>query len=354
MNLNKNKINYLFLLLVMLLATSNLMAQRQEADIDWGLHPIDYSREGRSGFQFLKLPVNARFAGMAGITTALGQGDASYSLANPASITDVKGLDLSFSSMNWIADIGYISGSIVKNFGRFGTLGLNYISVDYGDMERTEYTLLVDEAGESLGKTQPSYNLETVTGGDLSVGLSYARNVTDRLKFGVVLKYVQETLDDATTGNWALDVGTLYYTGVKTLRIAMLGQHFGPDAEFLGYDEQIQIPAQRIRLPQQLRFGAAIDLLEGKDGNPHLLTVATEFVHPNDGEGKVHVGLEYSFMNFMMFRSGYRFNYDEEGLTLGGGLRLYTGGYSVLFNYAYLDFGRLEQVHLFSIGLGRD
>ena len=350
MTVRFNNIHLVFVLLAMLLISLPLYAQRQEADIDYGVHGLDYSRVGRSGFQFLKLPTTSRFAALAGAGTALGFGDAGAALANPACMTDVQNLDAFFSSMSWIADIQYSSASLVKSFSRVGSFGLSFINVDYGTMERTEHQIIYDDDGESTGKTMPAYNLGTFTGGDIAVGLSYARDVTDRLKFGITARYVYETLDDAGTGVWSIDVGTIYYTGFKSLRIAMLGQHFGPDAEFLGYDEQIQIPAQSVRLPQQLHIGAAFDILEERNDSPHRLTLSTEFINPNDGPEKVNVGAEYEMYKFVTLRGGYRFNYDEESFTAGAAIKIVTDGIRINLNYAYVDFGRLNSVNMFSVG----
>ena len=339
-------------ILVIVLAVGDYVSAQPDPDdyIDWGIHAWDYSRVGKAGWQFLKLPTNARYAAMGGIISALGRGDASAANGNPAMLADVKNIEASVSGMNWIADVKYMSGAVAKRLGRAGVLGLNVISVDYGDMERTENQEQFDDAGETLGRTLPIFNLGTFTGGDFSIGLSYARQMTDRLQVGVNVRYVQETLDDATTGNVAVDVGTMYYTGLGSFRISMVGRNFGPDAEFVEYEERIGTPAMKVRMPMVFVLGAAVDVIEKKEGSPHLWTVAAEFTHPNDGPEKVHLGTEYSLFDFVFLRGGYKFNYDEEGLTLGAGLRVHFSNFSFLVNYAYIDFGRLNKVHMFSSG----
>ncbi|MBW1802484.1 MAG: PorV/PorQ family protein [Deltaproteobacteria bacterium] len=337
-------------ILVILLAGGDVVMAQDGDDIDWGIHAWEYSRVGKSGWQFLKIPTNARYAAMGGIITATGRGDASSALGNPASMADVENISASVTGMNWIADVKYMSGAVAKNLGNWGVFGLNVIAVDYGDMERTENQEQFDDFGETLGRAMPVFGLGTFTGGDFSIGLSYARRMTDKLQVGLNARFVQETLDDATTSNWAIDIGTIYYTGIKTFRISMVGRNFGPDAEFVGYSERIAEPAMKVRMPMVFLLGAAIDIIEQKEGSPHYWTLAAEFTHPNDGPEKVNVGTEYSFMNFVMLRGGYRFNYDEEGLTLGAGLRVHFSDFSFLLNYAYIDFGRLSKVHMFSTG----
>lgn len=328
-----------------------------EQDIDSGVHPADFERVGMSGWQFLKIPTDARSAALGGITTALSHGDASFAMTNPASTADVENLSLFFSQMTWIADISCNSGSVVKNFGSWGHLGLNFTFIDYGTMYRTKNLEEVDGRGRRTGNVIPLLDEGTFSGGDLAIGVSYSRNVSDRLQVGGTMRYIEEQLDDvegAKTWNWSFDIGTVYYTGIKTWRLAMVGRNFGPDVEFSEYSERIQWPPIQVRMPMMFALGTAIDVLEGKGDNPHLLTIAGEFIHPNDGPEKLNFGAEYSFMNLLMLRGGYRYNYDEMGLTLGAGLRVTTFSHTIKVNYALIDFGRFDQVHMFTIGLERD
>ncbi|MBD3290095.1 PorV/PorQ family protein [candidate division KSB1 bacterium] len=218
-------------------------------------------------------------------------------------------------------------------------------------MIRNEYNEVFDN-GVSTGRAEIALDQGTFGAHDLAIGLTYSRQVTDQLQIGGNLRYVEEKLDDATAANWALDIGTVFHTGLKSFRIAMVGRNFGPDVNFAEYDERIQLEPASVKMPMSFNLGCAYDILENVDGNPHLWTVAAEFIHPNDGPEKVNIGTEYSFQDFLSLRGGYRFNYDEEGLTLGGGIKVKTSSLAVSFNYSYWAFGVLGDVNMFSIGLG--
>ena len=45
------------------------------------------------------------------------------------------------------------------------------------------------------------------------------------------------------------------------------------------------------------------------------------------------------------------YNYDEEGLTIGAGVRHSTGQLGLRVDYALVDFGRLNYVHLVTLGI---
>ncbi len=341
------------LFIALLIVPCLLLAQDREYPIiDSGIHPAPFQQVGNSGWQFLKLPTNARFAAAGGVTTVLSHGDAASALANPASIADVKNISVALNQMNYVVDSDYMSGGIVKNFGKWGFAGVNFVYLNYGDMVRTSIKNLTDANGQFTGQAELQLDgLGTFGAHDLAMGVSYARQITDRLQVGGSLRYISESIDDATTNNISFDIGTVYYTGLKTLRLAMVGRNFGPDAEFVDWNQRVAYPATKVYMPMAFQLGAAIDILEGGESSAHLWTVAAEFIHPNDGPEKVNLGTEYKLMDLLMLRGGYRFNYDEEGLTLGGGINVsMANSLDFLINYAYLDVGRFDTVHMFSLG----
>lgn len=347
-------LKHTILVLCLLLLPGLLLAQdRDRTDVDYGVHPSDFQHTGRSGWQFLKVPTNARIAGMGGITTSIGRGDAFSAFGNPSLITDVQNLEVGITRMNWLVDIAYNSASIVKNFGALGAFGINLIYLDYGNMVRTENEEILDNFGNSTGMSRQVLDgLGTFGARDYAVGLSYGRRVSDRFQVGGTAKWVNTEIDDASTGQWSVDVGTMFYTGFRSLRVAMSGNNFGPDAEFVSYDERLGIPAVQMKMPMVFILGVGYDLIEESSDSPHLWSLGMEFTHPNDGPEKIHLGTEYSFMNLVRLRGGYRFNYDEENLTLGAGLNMKTSMIGLKADYAYVAFGRFNSVHVFSIAIG--
>ena len=312
---------------------------------DGGLAPSEFERVGMSGFQFLKIQTDARMAALGGMRTAMSRGDAASALYNPASMVDVKNLGFGFTQMSYIGDVKYFAVSLVKDLDNWGVLGLNIIQLDYGDITRTYWG--VDERLNPIPVTDGTYS-----GGDLALGLSYGRQVTDRLQLGGTFRQISETLDsrdNISTSVWALDIGTVYYTGLSSLRIAMLGSNFGPDAEFVDFDDRLGILPVQGQLPAMFSLGAAYDFFDD-DGSRQLLTVAAEFVHPNDGPEKVHCGAEYSLLDMLSLRGGYRFNYDEDGLSLGAGLKVSVENRNIIeIDYAFMDFGRLGALSMFTL-----
>ena len=83
-----------------------------------------------------------------------------------------------------------------------------------------------------------------------------------------------------------------------------------------------------------------------------MVTFAAEGSHPSDNLEKYNAGLEYTFLERFTLRGGSRFNYDEDGFTAGGGIRVPFGEESeIRFDYAFQDFGVLTEVHRFTMSL---
>jgi len=340
------------ILLLFFFLFADFCTQGQGNSTDWGVHPMDYSRIGTAGWQFLKLPTNARNAAVGGIISVISSGDANSVFTNPASLSNLQGFEISFSNMKWVADISYQSFSIIRNFNEYGTLGLGLVYLDYGSMVRTENILRYDALGNSLGVLPVLDGLGTFSASDFSLGLSYAKQITNKLQIGGTLKYLQERLDDAKTSNWSVDIATLYYTGFNSLRISFVGQNFGPDATFASYTERIQVEPVKVKMPMVLAMGIGYDFLEGKNDNPNKLATMLEYKKPNDGDDKIVVGLEYSYLNTFYIRGGYKFNYDVEDLTLGAGVHYdYNNEIKFKIDYAFINVGIFNQVHMFSFGI---
>ncbi len=308
-----------------------------------GIPPNDIERVGQSGWQFLKINGDARQAGDGRGVLGDFRGNANAIFGNPAAMADVAEYDIQLNALQWIADISHQSAALAVNLSDIGVLGVSVATLDYGDIPETI------NGPASGGGTEPLVTGNVFTARDIAAGVSYARKITDRLSIGGSMRWMRQTIAGQEMNNWGLDVGTLYYTGYRTLRVAIVARNFGPDSRFGGWSEEYQTESDAVRMPLDLRAGLAMDFLDEKD-SPHLLTVVVEGDHPNDGPEIFNVGASYSFDNTFSLRGGYKFNYDEQRFTFGAGISYPIAGVMNTINYAYVDFGDLTQVHMFSLG----
>jgi len=244
----------------------------------------------------------------------------------------------------------------VVPLGRLGTIGAFLTSVNMPRMKvRTmEYP---DGTGEYFNSS------------DLSFGLSFARNLTDRFSIGFNAKYITERIWHERAYSIAFDVGTLYDTGLGSLKIGAAITNFGPSMKMAGSDLTIYHDAAPLidgnndrimgilqvdswQLPLNMQFGISYDLLNTK---ANRLIMAFDAFHPINNTESVNAGFEWSTFDFLFLRGGFKAigqQDSEEGFTIGGGLKYKLFGQSsIKIDYAYADFGRLQGVQRFTLFL---
>ena len=289
------------------------------------------AKVGTTGAQFLELGVSSRAMAMGEAYTAVVD-DISAVYYNPAALTSLYGREATFTYVSMPADVGFGFAAIglpLESIG--GVIGIAAYSLSSGDIIETTYgSGVISPTIRGTGRT---FKWE-----DVALSFSYGRYLTDRFSIGFTVKFLQETAAIFTSNGWAADVGTLYDTGFRGFKIGMVITNFGGDMRF----ERVDYP-----LPINFKFGASINVVEKVD---HFVTFAAEGWHPSDNLEKYNAGLEYTFKDMVALRAGGRFNYDIDGLTAGGGLRLpFNEDQEIRIDYAYQDFGILTEVHRFTL-----
>ena len=313
------------------------------------------SKVGITAATFLEIEVGARAIGMGGAFVAVAN-DATAIFWNPAGIARLPRGEAILIHTNWLVETNFDFSGIVIPAGYMGSFAVSVTSLRTDEME-VRTVLKPEGTGEKF-----SY-------GDLSAGLSYAKNLTDRFSIGINAKYISQRIWHMDAKGYALDIGTLFRTQFNGMVIGMTISNFGASLKlegrdvFVNYDEAPQfggsndrIPASKLTdkfpLPLLFRVGVAMDIL--KSGSSRL-TIAAAAAHPNNNTEYINTGMEYVFNKNLALRFGYKnlFTLDtEEGFTAGFGTKLkLAGGVALKIDYAYQDFGRLQNAQRFSLGL---
>lgn len=310
------------------------------------------NKRAQTGMKFLSTSIDARAAALGNAVTAV---DGMYSslFYNPAGLAAQQNtMSAGASQVQFIADIDYnIAGiSFAPANGRFGVIGVSLQHVDYGSMQET-IRANNDQGYVDLGTFSPSA---------YSVGLGYARALTDRFSIGGHVKYASLNLGtpvedrggdgglnrvDAEEGVLAYDFGMLYKTGFRSLNFAVTARNFSPEVTFV---------EESFELPLELRIGLAMDLVDltSLDGDMHALLLVVDTNKPRDFTEQINFGAEYGFMNTLFLRAGYSQPTDEQGVSLGVGIQQAVRGIGFGADYAYTDFGVFNQfgkVHRLSL-----
>ncbi len=307
-----------------------------------GLSPASQAIDklGQTGMPFLKIDVGGRASAMGSASAAVTD-DATSMFSNLAGLAFVDGFEVAMNQTNWIADIKHYAGGVAYGFKNWGTFGVSLIYMDYGTMTETRPY----DGSDPILRNQGYEDLGDFEVGEYAVGLSYGRRISNQFSIGAQIKMVKQDLYESLilhevygetvvqneqTVN-AFDFGTLYYTGWKDLRVAMSIRNFSRQGRYV---------FERFELPLMFNIGMAMDVMTlFADSDMHKLTVAVDAIHPRDYSERIHLGAEYGMSNMLFLRGGYKFNYDEEGLTFGVGVNKPLGNYGVKFDYSYGDFG---------------
>jgi long-subunit fatty acid transport protein len=305
-----------------------------------GLLPkLGEQRAGTASMTFLKIGVGARAAAMGGAYVAMAN-DASSTYWNPAGLVQIGKNELIVSHLDWLVDVDYEYMGYVHQVNRNLGLGAFIGYLHFADMPvTTEY--------------HPYGNGDYFSYSDMVAGVSGSLKMTDRFSFGITLKYVREELAELHMGGMLLDLGTYYWTGYKTLRIAAAMRNFGndirPDGTYMRHESggETETAYQSYSPPTLFTLGAAMDLLNRR---AHLLSGSLQMNHPMDDQENFLIGCEYRYRRLFFLRGGYRANMDENQWTFGAGAKFILKGVQLKLDYAYADYTHLNMTQQFTFG----
>lgn len=313
---------------------------------------IGLKKVAQSTMNFLQVGVVPRASALGEAYTAIGKGPEAL-FFNPAGLAEMDGRIGAFvSSTQWIADIQYLGGALAYKWGNVGTFGLSFLSVDYGEMYGT--SLISKSAASSNPLGYIDNGVFTNTGG-MTVGLGFARTVSNLFLIGGDVRYVSHQLgqnittdtngelQDNEANKLSFDLGVKYNTGFKSFNFGMSIRNFATSVK---YEE---LTAQ---LPMTFAVGASMDMLDWfmAEHRDHAALLSMEFTHPNNYTERIHVGIEYTFMNKLALRGGYISNHDLLGLSFGAGFNQSLMGKNMEISYAYSMTEVFNNVSRLSVG----
>ncbi len=320
----------------------------------------DAARRGTSGADQLLIPVGARSIATAGAFLANTHGvEAIY--YNPAGLGSMTGTEAMFDYSKYIADINISYLAVGTNLGDIGSIALSYKSIGFGDIPITTYDN-PDGTGETYS---PSY---------VTLGITYSKELTDRVIAGVTMKAIHEGIQNTTANGWALDFGVQYNFN-KQLSLGVVVANIGDNMKYTGADLQQRtlIPGSALGsgtgvytpITEEFEIPSYFDLSTTYkfmfDAN-NSLSLAAAFRNNNNLDDIVRGGIEYDFMNMLYLRGGYNYytgNQDNYIYDYALGAGVYwemVDGVKIKFDYAFrhVKENALGSSNVFTLTLGLD
>ncbi len=306
----------------LLLIVSPVYAQEEPGPIvgEAGIKKVNLS-----GMQFLKIGQGARAVGMGDAFTAVAD-DINAIFWNGAGLVHVERFAYQANYTRWIGDTNVYSLAAAWNTrsSRGEVLGFSILS--HQPPTILETTVF-----------QPTGTGGTVDVSQISVGFLYMIKFTDKLSVSAKVNYVQEVLFDTKTQGFIVDIGSFFYTGFKSLRVAMALKNFGPDRT---------VEDRAYLMPLFYIMGVAGEVY-GEKSDPSYLTLSAESVYAIDYEQRYHFGAELWLQNTLALRAGWKWNYDLESIALGAGFKQTVGGRTFNVDIAYSVLQKEGGVSLF-------
>ena len=310
---------------------------------------------GTNAATFLEIGVGARSMALGGAYAAVAN-DPTALYYNPAGIVWSKNVQIELMHSEWLVETDYEFLGATMPIPLFNsTIGVSLLLLDYGEQPvRTE--------------ARPEGTGEFYSSRDFAFALTYATALTPNFSFGISGKYIDQKIFNVGGSTMAVDLGIFYNTPVDGLKLGMSISNFGgeislggrdldtttdPDNQNLGVD-RIPVTYQTGSYPLPLMFRAGISFKQDI-GALGSMMVTSDLNHPSHAPESLNMGAEYGYADIFFLRAGFENwaeNDTQNGLTLGGGIDYNNPG-SIGFrvDYAYSDWGLLDNAHRFSVGL---
>jgi hypothetical protein len=273
-----------------------------------------------SGLSFLKFGVGAKAVGM-GEAFVAQSGEVTSAWWNPAGLSGIEGIQVSFTHNQWFQDITVEHFASALNFDK-NTLGLTLAMGKVPDIEKRE------------GPTEEPVALFDAH--DVVFSFSFARSIREGFALGLSAKWLYEKIDINSASGLGFDLGGIY-SPLKNLKFGLAVLNLGPKMKF---------EKEKFSLPTLYKVGVTY-LVEKKDLNSDFV-FGLDLVKPRDDEVKVHLGGEYGFYQTLKIRLGYQSGYDEKDFSFGLGTKFKK--YSI--DYGYLPYkSGLGNVHSISLNI---
>lgn len=284
-----------------------------------------------SAAQFLNLGFGARALGMGEAFTAVAD-DISCLYYNPAGLAAHQDRrELSFSHA-W-----HVQDTAISQLG--------YMARPYA------YAVTYFSAGQMEGRNTAGNPTGNFTASDLAAAVSRGFNFGP-LMAGVSGKVISQRIQSSAATSFAADMGLLY---------RFEGTPYSAGASLVNLGTKVKFEDEGYPLPLKLRVGVAAAFKAPK----LLLALDAEF--PNDAPAAARLGAEYTGIESLALRFGYRtVTGGQRDAILGSGFGNSATGVSAMYgffaglgftfanvrlDYALLPYGDLGSAHRFSLAL---
>ncbi len=230
---------------------------------------------------------------------------------NIAGLAHVRKTELLFTNTQWLSGSGVAVNSVGlgQKLGDAGVIGISATTFSFGDLPVTTF----DQPEGGLGTFRPT---------QANIGVSFAKEFSNSISGGLLLRVVSESIANVRTSGVCFDAGIQYVTGpTDNIHFGIALKNVGPAMAFSGdgfavqglvvanTSEQITLEQRsaKFELPSMMNVGAAYDF---HINEMNRLTVAGNFSSNSFTKDQFMFGAEYAFRKMIHIRGGYLWEQD--------------------------------------------
>ena len=304
------------------------------------------AQDGKTIFNFLRLPYSSHVAALGGSNISLPDDDITLALHNPALLINVSDNSLNLNYMTYMSDSKVAGVAFGKIFGTRSSGAISARYIDYGSFD---------------GYTEDNIYTGSFTAKDIEMSVIYSYLLSDRWSGGVTGKFIYSKYESYTSMALGVDLGINYYNEEEEFSASLTVRNLGGQIQAFE-DKHESMPAD-VQLGFTKRFSHAPIRVSLTLVNLHKWN-KEDFYNPDgkeDGFGKIllkHAVLGADFLLGENFHASLGYNYriakelsaegtKWDGLTAGAGItlkkiklgvsysKLHVSSSSFLFNASY-------------------
>lgn len=197
-----------------------------------------WAQDGKTGYQFLNIPIGAHSAALGGANISIVEDDATMMWTNAAMLTNVSDNSIVLGFNSYIRSSSLMSAGYTKAIGERGTWALGAQMLDYGKMDETD----------EMGTVSGSFSAK-----DLNFQTSYSYLLSDRWSGAITAKVLLSNYADYSSTAMGADLALNYFDEEKGVSFSVVGRNLG------GQIKSFYEDGSKESLPFDLAFGLSKD-----------------------------------------------------------------------------------------------
>jgi hypothetical protein len=190
--------------------------------------------EGRTAYDFLRLPVSAHAAALGGDNITLIEDDAALIFNSPALLSSVSDKTIGLNYMNYMSGAYTASATFSRTIGERASWAASAQYLDYGKMKEADENNVI--TGEFSAR-------------DISVGGYFSYMLTDYLAGGIAAKMILSYIGEYHSVGFGVDLGLNYYQPDTEWSISAVVKNLG--GQLKAYDENFE------KMPIDVQIGVS-------------------------------------------------------------------------------------------------